>query len=68
MFKQRSLLQSFFGELSNFEGLVLSVDHNFESVQVVQGGSLVSEFELFGERGLSPLFLNIESFGGLAEG
>ena len=68
MFKCRSLLESLFGELSNFEGLVLSVDHNFESVHVVESSSFVSEFELFGERGLSPLFLNIESFGCLTEG
>ena len=55
----------FLGELSELEGLVLSVDHDLESIKIVQVSSLGSYCILLGDRGLFKFFLQLVGFSGL---
>ena len=53
------------GELSEFEGSVLSVDHDLESVEVRQTGSLCSQGDFLGNRRGSPFLTQLVSLSGL---
>ena len=52
------------GDLSEFKGSVLSVDHYLESVKVTQTSTLLPQLELLGSGSCSPLFVKLVLFSG----